>query len=652
MDAELHRRCANTIKGLAMDAVQKANSGHPGMPMGMADLATVLFTRFLRFDPQHPEWADRDRFVLSNGHGSMLLYSLLHLCGYPVTLDDLKAFRQWNSKTPGHPEYGHTAGVETTTGPLGQGIANAVGMAMTERYLRETFGPELCDHFTYVFAGDGCLMEGISSEAASLAGHWGLGRLIVMWDDNHISIDGDTALAFTEDVGARFEAQGWHVQKIDGHDRDAIARAIEAARTVTDRPSLIACRTIIANGSPNLAGSEKSHGAPLGVDEIRRTKERLGMDPDASFAVTDDVAAAFRGAARPDLREAWEGRLAAHPDGEKFKQWWKPDWKAVVDRIAWPSFEAGKGIATRKANAACLKAIVAEAPWFVGGSADLAESNGVHIGRKGLSRERFAGTGNVHFGVREHAMGAIVNGVAYHGGLRAFGATFLVFHDYQRPAVRLSALANLPVVHVYTHDSVLLGEDGPTHQPIDTLLALRSTPGLDVWRPADGTETVLAWKEILRRTTGPSALILTRQDLPNIDASRLPADGLARGGYVLVDTDGAPHVIFLATGSEVPLCVDAARLLAEKQIRARVVSLPNRERFWAQDLEWRRSILPRGVPRVAVEAGCTLGWERYVGDHGTIVGIDRFGASAPAKVLAKEFGFTADAVAAVAERVL
>ncbi len=651
MDAELHRRCANTIKGLAMDGVQQANSGHPGMPMGMADIATVLFSRYLRFDPQHPEWADRDRFVLSNGHGSMLLYSMLHLCGYDLPLDELKRFRQWDSRTPGHPEYGHTAGVETTTGPLGQGIANAVGMAMSERMLRETFGPELCDHFTYVFCGDGCLMEGISSEAASVAGHLGLGRLILLWDDNHISIDGDTALAFTEDVGARFEAQGWHVQKIDGHDRDAIARAIDSARAASDRPSLIACRTIIANGS-SLAGSEKSHGAPLGVEEIKRTKERLGMDPEATFAVPAEVAAAFRGAARPDLREAWEGRVAAHPEGEKFRSWWKPDWKAVVDRIAWPTFAPGKGLATRKANAACLKAIIAEAPYFVGGSADLAESNGVEIGRKAMTRERFAGTGNVHFGVREHAMGAIVNGIAYHGGLRAFGATFLVFHDYQRPAVRLSALAHLPVTHVYTHDSVLLGEDGPTHQPIDTLLALRCVPGLDVWRPADSNETVLAWKEILRRTDGPSALVLTRQDLPHIDPAKFPADGLAKGGYVLVDTDGAPHVVLLATGSEVALCVDAAALLLAKGIRARVVSLPNRERFWAQDLEWRRSILPRGVARVAVEAGCTLGWERYVGDHGTILGIDRFGASAPAKILAKEFGFTAENVAATAERVL
>ncbi len=434
----------------------------------------------------------------------------------------------------------------------------------------------------------------------------------------------------------------------------AVARAIEAARAVTDRPSFIACRTFIGHGSPNFQGSEKSHGAPLGWDEIKKTKAALGMDPEATFAVPDDVRAAFRAAASAGERAAWTERLAGHPEADRFQAWWSPDWKALADKIAWPSFEAGKGLATRKATAACLKAIVAAAPHFVGGSADLAESNGVHIGRKAMTRERFAGTGNVHYGVREHAMAAINNGIAYHGGLRAFGATFLVFHDYHRPSVRLSALANLPVVHVYSHDSFWLGEDGPTHQPIDTLLALRSTPNLDVWRPADATETALAWAEMLKRTEGPSSIILTRQDLPILDRARLPADGLARGGYTLVDTQGAPDVVLMATGSEVPLCVAAAEKLAGKGIAARVVSLPNRERFHAQDAAWKATILPAGVPRVAVEAACTLGWERYVGDpaKSAIVGIDHFGASAPAKALAEAFGFTPDRVAAVAEGLL
>ncbi|MCB9685917.1 MAG: transketolase [Alphaproteobacteria bacterium] len=648
MDADLHRQCVNTLKGLAMDAVQKANSGHPGMPMGMADVATVLFTRFVKFDASAPDWADRDRFVLSGGHGSMLLYSVLHLSGYDVSLDDLKAFRQWGSKTPGHPEAGHTPGVETTTGPLGQGFANAVGMAIAERTLREEFGAELCDHWTWAMCGDGDLMEGISCEAASMAGHLGLGRLVVLWDDNHISIDGGTHLAFTEDVGARFEAQGWHVQKVDGHDRDAVSRAIEAARGVTDRPSLIACRTVIGQGSPSFEGTARTHGAPLGVEEVAKTKARLGMDPDATFVVPEAVANAFRDAGRSDLREAWEGRVAGHAEAERFRSWVKPDWRKVAESVAWPVFEAGKGLATRKANAKCLQAIIDAAPNVVGGSADLAESNGVHLGRPSMNRERFAGTGNIHYGVREHAMAAVNNGIAYHGGLRAYGATFLVFHDYQRPAVRLSALVGLPVVHIYSHDSFWLGEDGPTHQPIETLLALRATPKLDVWRPADATETALAWRQILERTDRPSAIVLTRQDLPIIDRSRLPEDGVARGGYVLVDAED-PKVVLMGTGSEVALCVQAAELLAERGIAARVVSLPNRERFWEQDADWRASILPVGVPRVAVEAGVTLGWERYVGDGGAIVGIDHFGASAPAKVLAEKFGFTPARVAEVAQ---
>lgn len=647
MDAALHRRAVNTIKGLAMDAVQAANSGHPGMPMGMADVATVLWTRFLKFDPTAPHWPDRDRFVLSAGHGSMLLYAMLHLTGYDLPLDELKKFRQWGSKTPGHPETGHTVGVETTTGPLGQGFGNAVGMALAERYLREEFGSELVDHHVYGICSDGDLMEGISAEAASFAGHLGLGRLIMLYDDNQISIDGETHLSFTEDVCARFEAQGWHTQRVDGHDAEAVAKAIEAARAVTDKPSLIACRTVIGQGA-TLEGTEKVHGSALGVDDVKKTKERLGMDPAVFFDVPADVAAAFRGAAATVEREAWENRLAEHPSAAKFRSWHVPAWERIVERIQWPAFDPAKGVATRKANAACVKAIIAEAPFLIGGSADLHESNGLAIGRPSLTPEKFAGTGDIHFGVREHAMGAISNGIVLHGGLRPYNATFLVFHDYQRPSVRLSALMGAPVIYLYSHDSILLGEDGPTHQPIDTLLALRALPNIEVWRPGDATETVESWKAALTHTTGPSSIILTRQDLPTIDRTKFGAAELVqRGGYILADVED-PQVVLIGTGSEVPLCVEAQKVLADKGVRARVVSFPCRERFSAQDLAYRTSVLPVGVPRVAVEAAATLGWERWVGEDSAIIGIDTFGASAPMKVLAKEFGFTADRVAAVA----
>jgi transketolase len=652
LDAVLHRRCANTIKGLAMDGVQAANSGHPGMPMGMADVATVLWTRFLKFDPEAPTWPDRDRFVLSAGHGSMLLYSLLHLSGFDLPIEELRRFRQWDSKTPGHPEHGHTTGVETTTGPLGQGFANAVGFALTERYLRETFGPELCDHFTYGICSDGDLMEGISSEAASFAGHLGLGRLVMLYDDNHISIDGDTALAFTEDAPARLAAMGWHVQRVDGHDVEAVVAAIETARATTDRPSLVACRTIIGHGSPKFAGSEKSHGAALGDDEVAATKVALGLDPKAHFVVPDDVRQAFRGAAASEARQGWETRLKSHPEADKFRAWIQPDWDALVEKVKWPSFEKGSGVATRKANAACVKAIVAEAPHFVGGSADLHESNGLHFGRPPLTRARFAGTGGIHFGVREHAMGAICNGIALHGGLRPYNATFLIFHDYQRPAVRLAALMHQPVLFIYSHDSFWLGEDGPTHQPIETLLALRAIPGIEVWRPGDALETVAAYKAILRHTGGPSAILTTRQALPTLDLGGRDADELvARGGYVVADAEGA-KLVLMGTGSEVSLCLAAQKELAERGIAARVVSLPCRERLWSQPREYRDQVLPPGLPRVSVEAATTLGWERYVGDSGASVGIDRFGASAPGEVLAEKFGFTAQHVADVAAALL
>ncbi len=645
MDAELHRRCANTIKGLAMDAVQAADSGHPGMPMGMADAAVVLFTRFLRFDPSAPGWPDRDRFVLSAGHGSMLLYSLLHLAGYDVTLDDLKAFRQWHSKTPGHPEVGETPGVETTTGPLGQGVGNVVGMAMAERWLRETYGAELCDHRVFGICSDGDLMEGVANEAASIAGHLGLGRIVLLYDDNGITIDGSTEITFTEDVLGRFQAMGWHVQRADGHDPDAVAAAIEAAIDTEDRPSLIACRTVIGHGSPSYEGTARTHGAPLGPDEVRATKARIGLDPDASFVVPDDVAAAFRSAASTELREAWEARASAQPRGADLQATLRPDWGALVDRIEWPTFQAGSKLATRKASQACLKAAAAVVPSLVGGSADLAGSNGTEIPRGPFTAQQFGSAGVIHFGVREHAMGAICNGLAL-SGLRPYGATFLAFHDYQRPAVRLSALMKLPVLYIYTHDSVFLGEDGPTHQPVATLLALRALPNVEVWRPADGSETVVAWQESLKRTDGPSSLVLTRQNLPVLEGARV--SGAARGGYVLADSDGAPDVVLLATGSEVATCVGARDALAARGVQARVVSLPCRERFWAQPREYRDAVLPPGVPRVSVEAAVTLGWERWIGADGVAIGIDHYGASAPAGVLAEKYGFTVDNVAHVA----
>ena len=650
MDANLHRRCVNTIKGLSMDAVQAANSGHPGMPMGMADVATVLWTRFLKFDPADPQWFDRDRFVLSAGHGSMLLYSLLHLSGYDLPLQELRDFRQWGSRTPGHPEVHHTPGVETTTGPLGQGFANGVGMAFAERTLRETFGSELCDHWTYAIVSDGDLMEGVAYEAASLAGHLGLGRIVYLWDDNRITIDGGTDLAFSEDVLARLEAAGWHTQRVDGHDAEAVAAAIEAAREVTGQPSIIACRTVIGHGSPSYAGTSKTHGAPLGVDEVAATKAALGMDPDATFAVPDDVVAAFRAHDGARERAAWLSRHAEHPDGARLDAWLAGASDAFLGEVAWPSFETGTKLATRKASHACLKALAGAAPWLVGGSADLAGSNGTKTGQKAFSRDGFGGAGTVHFGIREHAMGSICNGISLHGGLRPYNATFLAFHDYQRPAVRMSALMELPVLYIYTHDSIFLGEDGPTHQPVATLLALRSLPNTSVWRPADAAETAIAWRESLATRRGPSALILTRQGLPVLDRSSFAsAEGAARGGYVLADSAGPPDVCLLATGSEVATCLAAREVLAERGLSARVVSLPNRERFLAQDAAYQSDVLPADVPRVAVEAAVTLGWERWTGAGGAIIGIDTFGASAPGGVLAEKFGFTAANVASTAE---
>lgn len=648
-DLRLDRLTANTLRGLSMDAVQAANSGHPGMPMGMADVAAVLWTRFLRYDPSAPGWFDRDRFILSAGHGSALLYSALHLSGQAFTLDDLRNFRQWGSPAAGHPELGEAPGIEMTTGPLGQGFATGVGFAIAEAALRARFGEALCSHWTYAIVSDGDLMEGISSEAASLAGHLGLGRLIYLWDDNKITIDGRTDITFTEDVQARFRAFGWHVQAVDGHDMEAVAAAVEAARDVTDRPSIIACRTIIGFGSPNKADRSAAHGAPLGEAEVRLAKQALGLDPDQRFAVPAEVLGHVRAAdaERRVLREAWEARLSAHDQRAAFEAALRP--APDLSAVAWPAWSAGAQVATRKAGEAAIGAIAAAYPGLIGGSADLAESNGSHIKGGGTFQIGDRLGRNIAFGIREHAMAAACNGISLHGGLRPFCATFLVFHDYHRPSVRLSSLMHQPVIYVYTHDSIWVGEDGPTHQPIEHLQAMRLIPNLDVIRPADAAETVEAWRLALERADGPTALVLTRQNLPVIDRAAHPAAAeIGRGGYVLSDPAGA-RVTLIASGSEVALAVEAAAALAaeggEGKILARVVNMACMERFDRQDDGYRAAVLG-GLPRVSVEAGRTIGWQRYGVDRA--VGIDRFGASAPGKVVAEKLGMSvAGVVAAV-----
>ncbi len=646
----LDQKTANIIRGLAMDGVQAANSGHPGMPMGMADVATVLWTRFLRYDPAQPEWADRDRFILSAGHGSMLLYSMLFLTGQALSIDDLKRFRQWGSRTAGHPEFGEAPGIETTTGPLGQGLANGVGFAMAEAWLRSRFGESICNHWTYAIVSDGDLMEGVAHEAASLAGHLGLGRIIYLWDDNHITIDGATDIAFTEQVLARFEALGWHTQAIDGHEMEAIAGAVAAARDVTDRPSIISCRTTIGKGSPNKGGRSAAHGAPLGPDEVRLSKQVLGLDPDKSFDVPEDVVGYVRqrDADRKTLRQAWEERLEAHPEKALFLQLLSG--KLDVDSIVWPSYAAGAQLATRKASEAAIQAIAKALPGFVGGSADLAESNLTHIkGAGNFQKGSFDGR-NIAFGIREHGMAAICNGISLHGGLRPFCATFLIFHDYHRPSVRLSALMHQPVIYVYTHDSVWVGEDGPTHQPIEQIQSLRLIPNLWVVRPADAVEANEAWRLALARNDGPTALLFTRQNLPVLDRSKLgAAEGLRRGAYVLLDTPDA-KVAILASGSEVSLAMEAAERLGAEGIAVRVVNVACMELFDQQDSAYQREVLPLSLPRISVEAGRTLGWQRYGVE--AAVGIDRFGASAPGKTVAEKLGMSVDNVVATVRSVL
>ncbi|MCA9528851.1 MAG: transketolase [Myxococcales bacterium] len=663
MAQDPHQTAVNTLRALAMDAVQAANSGHPGTPMALAPLGWTLFSRLLEHDPADPAWPDRDRFVLSCGHASMLQYGLLFLSGYALSLDDIKAFRQWGSLTPGHPEVFHTPGVETTTGPLGQGLGNAVGMAMAERHLAARFnrpGHTLVDHRTWVIASDGDLMEGVAAEAASLAGHLGLGKLIVFWDDNEITIDGRTDLAFGEETVARFAAYGWHTESVaDGEDVGAIMRAAEAAKG-DPRPSFIRVRTIIGYPAPNLQNTSEAHGAPLGVDEVTRTKGEMGW-PDAPFVVPREVdalrdAVLARGKA---AREAWQERRAQHRAAF-------PDDAAELDRVlsgtlpdGWdeglPEFPADdKGLATRKASGAVLAALAARVPELIGGSADLAGSNNSRIPG---AASFVAGDGpprNVDWGVREHAMGAAINGMALHGGVVPYAATFFVFSDYMRPAIRLAALMNLRTRYILTHDSIGLGEDGPTHQPVEHLASLRAMPRLAVLRPADANETRECWKAAMAYD-GPAALVLTRQSVPTLDRGRLaPAEGAQRGGYVLSEaTGGAPALLLLATGSEVALALRAQAALAEQDVRARVVSLPCWELFEAQDADYREAVLPAAVKaRVVVEAGVRFGWERYIGDRGRAVSLEHFGASAPAKVLFERFGFTVERIVAEARRAL
>jgi transketolase len=635
---DLDRLCVDTIRGLAIDGVQRANSGHPGMPMAMAPVAYLLYAHVLRHNPRNPRWPDRDRFVLSAGHGSMLLYAALHLSGYELSLEDLKAFRQWDSITPGHPEHGLTPGVETTTGPLGQGFANGVGMAIAERFLRERLGGAVCDHRTYAICSDGDLMEGIASEAASLAGQLALGRLIYIYDDNRITIDGDTSLSFdAEDVDARFRAYGWHVEVVeDVNDLVELQRAIDAAIDEDQRPSLIRVRSVIAYGAPTKAGTPGSHGAPLGEDEVRATKAALGLDPDLSFHVPDEVYAAFDARERgARLEREWRERGGA-------------DWEdGEIELGALPTFEPGEKLATRAANAEVMQALAEVIPTMIGGSADLASSVGTRLKAEADFTRSEAGR-NLNFGVREHAMAGIVNGLAVHGGIvRPYGATFLQFADYMRPGIRLSALMGLKVVWIFSHDSVGLGEDGPTHQPIEHLAALRAIPGLTVIRPSDANETAAAWRLIVEQLEGPACLILSRQGLPVLDRSTLaPAAGLARGGYVLADGGDA---VIVATGSEVSPALEARERLAGEGISARVVAMPCLELFAAQGPDYRFEVLPPGIPAVSIEAGVAQGWHRWVD---ACVSVERFGASAPGPETMAKLGISPDAVEAAVRALL
>ncbi len=645
------RALANTIRGLSMDAVQKANSGHPGLPMGMADVAAVLWTEFLRFNPANPRWFNRDRFVLSGGHGSMLLYSLLYLFGYDLSLEDLKNFRQWHSKTPGHPEYRETPGVETTTGPLGQGIANAVGMALAEASLAARYNraeSQLVDHFTYVMAGDGDLEEGISHEACSFAGHQKLGKLILLYDDNRITIDGKTALSFSEDVLKRYEAYGWQVQRIDGHNYETIRQALQTAREEKDKPSIIACQTVIGYGSPNKAGSHEVHGAPLGEEEVKLTKENLGLPANETFYVPEEVLSFTRTYLDRgrEMEMHWQEKLLMAPNKEEFKRCIKEELPAEAFDI--PPFEAGKDMATRAASGKVLDHLAPRIPALMGGSADLTPSNKTFPkGETAFQADNRQGR-YIHYGVREHAMASIMNGLALHGGVIPYGGTFFVFTDYMRPAMRLAALMGIRAIYVLTHDSIGLGEDGPTHQPIEHLTSLRCMPNMRIIRPMDAAETAEAWKLALRRDDGPTCLVLTRQKVPEYNRKALgfaPATELAKGGYVLTEDEGYEYLL-IATGSEVSLAVEAKKLLNDQGKKVRIVAMPSTDLFDAQDAAYRESVLPSGkTKRIAIEAGAGLSWYKYLGSEGKVLGLDHFGASAPFGKLYQAFGLTAERIA-------
>lgn len=650
------RDLANAIRALSMDAVQKANSGHPGAPMGMADIAEVLWNEFLKHNPQNPDWSDRDRFVLSNGHGSMLIYSLLHLTGYELSMDDLKNFRQLHSKTPGHPEYGYAPGVETTTGPLGQGITNAVGMALAERTLAGQFnrdGHHIVDHYTYAFLGDGCMMEGISHESCALAGTWGLGKLVAFWDDNGISIDGHVEEWFRDDTPKRFEAYGWHViRDVDGHDAEAIAKAVREAKSVNDKPTLICCKTTIGFGAPNLCGSHDCHGAPLGDDEIKATRENLGWNH-APFEIPDEIYAGWDARGKgADAEKAWNEKFAAYkaayPDlAAEYERRMKGDlpanWEATVADYIKATNEAAASPATRQASQKAITAYAAALPEFLGGSADLTPSNLTSWPDAKMLTSTVHDGNYISYGVREFGMSAIMNGIALHGGFIPFGGTFLMFSEYARNALRMAALMKVQSIFVYTHDSVGLGEDGPTHQPVEQIPTLRMIPNMSLWRPCDAVETAVAWQAAVEKKTGPSCLIFSRQGLPHQARSDEQIANIAKGGYVLKDCDGTPDAIIIATGSEVALAVGAAEQLAGKKIR--VVSMPSVDAFEAQDDAYREAVIPASVTaRVVVEAAVTDGWYKYAGLNGKVIGINRFGESAPAGQLFKEFGFTVENV--------
>ncbi|MES9881189.1 MAG: transketolase [Sedimenticola sp.] len=653
------RNLANAIRALSMDAVQKANSGHPGAPMGMADIAEALWNGHMKHNPANPNWADRDRFILSNGHGSMLIYSLLHLTGYELSIDDLKSFRQLHAKTPGHPEYGYAPGVETTTGPLGQGISNGVGMALAEKTLAAQFncdGHDIVDHNTYVFLGDGCMMEGISHEACSLAGTLGLGKLVAFWDDNGISIDGHVEGWFTDDTPKRFESYGWHViADVDGHNADALNAAIEAAKAVTDKPTLVCCKTTIGFGSPNLAGTHDCHGAPLGSDEIQLTREQLGWEH-APFEIPEEVYAGWdakeAGAAAEDLwNEKFAAYKAAHPElAAEFSRRMAGDlpanWEEESSKFIAEVNAKAESPATRKASQNALNGFGPLLPEFLGGSADLTPSNLTSWSGSRAITEGHADGNYISYGVREFGMSAIMNGASLHGGFVPYGATFLMFSEYARNALRMAALMKVQSIFVYTHDSIGLGEDGPTHQPVEQIPTLRMIPNMDTWRPADAVETAVAWKCAVEKKDGPSSLIFSRQNLQHQVRSDDQIGAITKGGYILINCDGTPDAIVIATGSEVELAVRAA---AESAKKVRVVSMPCTSLFDAQDAAYKESVLPAGVTaRVAVEAAVTGGWYKYVGLNGKVIGIDHFGESAPAGQLFEEFGFTvANVVSAI-----